>query len=418
MTSIELNHKNNDVRPRSWSMLDVREMEMIHALADDIQSSYLSENAGSTSMSTELKSQNLEPLSPNDESDYLFHDVIQDVSIDENKSMNHNYDNILKFGKIQRANSFACGGGSHWARELDTARHIHQALNLEQQNSSESDGEVNSSVHEHNESLLSEYQRIRKSQPSPDNAFELMVTEKEENHRKIQTNYEFNPVNHDRSFPFVDASRDVESVAPTIKMPALLAPKTISTLKPVMKLKLEPQSVLSNNVDLDSSNGSLSSSVASHEGKPKGILKKSSSIGRLQTLPSDTDSPNALGREGMKRTASFSTLEIRSYSITLGDNPGGSHGAPVSLGWDYNPVDTVNIDLESYEKNRPKRRARSEMYMSGSIRMFLLMKSQGYSLHDIEAAAKEAEKLRKQRLKTVKKEQLKQSIGRIFGRSK
>ena len=34
--------------------------------------------------------------------------------------------------------------------------------------------------------------------------------------------------------------------------------------------------------------------------------------------------------------ASFSTLEIREYDITLGDNPGGSQGPPLTLDWKYN----------------------------------------------------------------------------------
>jgi hypothetical protein len=36
------------------------------------------------------------------------------------------------------------------------------------------------------------------------------------------------------------------------------------------------------------------------------------------------------------KSVSFSTVEIRDYRMTVGDNPGGKIGPPVSLGWKHN----------------------------------------------------------------------------------
>jgi hypothetical protein len=106
--------------------------------------------------------------------------------------------------------------------------------------------------------------------------------------------------------------------------------------------------------------------------------------------------------KNMKRTTSFSTLEIREYNITIGDNPGGKNGPPISLDWNYSAKNTVKMCIDKYEKTRPPRRARHEMYMSGKIRMWTLLKELGYSLRDIDSASKAADSIRKKRQKSIK----------------
>jgi len=130
-----------------------------------------------------------------------------------------------------------------------------------------------------------------------------------------------------------------------------------------------------------------------------------------------SNTPTASMNSGMKRITSFSTLEIREYNVTIGDNPGGSHGPPISLDWDYSTE--MKICIDKYEKIRPPRRTRSQMYMTGSIRMWTLMKDLGYSMREIKEAAKDAELVRKKRQKSLSKNpisKLGSKMGKIFRR--
>lgn len=70
------------------------------------------------------------------------------------------------------------------------------------------------------------------------------------------------------------------------------------------------------------------------------------------------------------RNISFSTLEVRTYDLTLGDNPGGSSGPPISLDWNYNESKTV--DLEDYEAKRLPRRSRKDLHLDINTRYFSL----------------------------------------------
>lgn len=46
-----------------------------------------------------------------------------------------------------------------------------------------------------------------------------------------------------------------------------------------------------------------------------------------------------------KRNVSFSHTRVREYEVTLGDNPSVSSGAPLSLGWRYDPRERI-VSLE------------------------------------------------------------------------
>lgn len=136
------------------------------------------------------------------------------------------------------------------------------------------------------------------------------------------------------------------------------------------------------------------------------ILKKSTSMVHLNTScnkhSTDITEQSYADCGKMRRVTSFSTLEIREYHVTIGDNPGGKQGPPLSLDWDYCEDRTVKIDIDRYEKMRPPRRKKHEMYMPGSIRMWTLMKYMGYSLREIEDASKAADSIRKKRAKSIK----------------
>jgi hypothetical protein len=195
------------------------------------------------------------------------------------------------------------------------------------------------------------------------------------------------------------------------------------------------------NATADSADDSLSAFKHCPKKKPaQSILRKATSMLNLSSLatnPSASISTSAHAssapltpafasnnaainnRKQMKRTTSFSTLEIREYNITIGDNPGGKAGPPISLDWNYSERNTVRMCIDKYEKTRPPRRARHEMYMPGKIRMWTLLKELGYTLRDIDSASKAADSIRKKRQKSIKYKgihDLQYKVGKIMSR--
>ena len=113
-----------------------------------------------------------------------------------------------------------------------------------------------------------------------------------------------------------------------------------------------------------------------------GPLKSSLRTSQTGSVVSDDASEHS-----MKRNVSFSSLEIRSYGMTLGPNPSKS-GPPVSL--DYsNHKSTEDHDIESYEQLRSvtadnpepenPRRYKGELFLLPSQRHYLLMRDAGFS---------------------------------------
>lgn len=64
------------------------------------------------------------------------------------------------------------------------------------------------------------------------------------------------------------------------------------------------------------------------------------------------------------KSVQFDKISIREYPIILGDSPSTSRGVPISIGWEYGPECTV--DLDAYETTRViggvcERRTKSEL---------------------------------------------------------
>ncbi|CAB9497472.1 affinity nitrate transporter 2 [Seminavis robusta] len=125
----------------------------------------------------------------------------------------------------------------------------------------------------------------------------------------------------------------------------------------------------------------------------------------MKAAPGDINNPlqrsNELPKKlslNSRRSVEFSHVHIREYNVAIGDNPCCSYGPPITLDWDYND-DQGDIPLDVYEQNHllvkhsMKRRARRSLVLNYTERRARLWRA-GYSLEEIDAAAKELERLK------------------------
>jgi len=133
------------------------------------------------------------------------------------------------------------------------------------------------------------------------------------------------------------------------------------------------------------------------------ILKKSSLTSSNNTNNNDQKNSvdNLCDNAVLLQTlsASFSTIQIREYPITLGENPGGAKGPPITLDWKHDEGKTIVISLEEYEQKRSPRRNKTELYMPEYLRRWRLLE-RGVSMKEIHKATKNAESTRRKRKKT------------------
>lgn len=134
---------------------------------------------------------------------------------------------------------------------------------------------------------------------------------------------------------------------------------------------------------------SLSSSLVTFVNESKSEFTDSRSChARIESNP---DSENNSLR------VDFSTVVIREYPVTLGDNPGVSAGPALTIDWE--PQDEVQISLSDYESSRPPRRNYVEMSIPKDIRMQMLVGS-GHTRQEIQVAVKKSNIGRINRRKT------------------
>ena len=101
----------------------------------------------------------------------------------------------------------------------------------------------------------------------------------------------------------------------------------------------------------------------------------------------------------MRRNVSFSTITIREYDQTIGDQPC-AKGPPVALGWEFK--EALDANVEDYEATRKGlRRKGQEMRMPPSIRVQKLL-AHGHTQNQIRETAASSRKACLARMRTAK----------------
>ena len=113
-------------------------------------------------------------------------------------------------------------------------------------------------------------------------------------------------------------------------------------------------------------------------------------LGFIRTMSAPESTIDRPSRDSLKvpRKVRFHEIQFREYEQTIGDNPCVSYGPPISLDWDYEECES--IDVEEYEANRGRRRGMREMIMNYYVRTNLLTFKYGATEKELKAATKAA----------------------------
>mmetsp|Transcript_26950 Transcript_26950/g.41292 ORF Transcript_26950/g.41292 Transcript_26950/m.41292 type:complete len:216 (+) Transcript_26950:95-742(+) len=84
-----------------------------------------------------------------------------------------------------------------------------------------------------------------------------------------------------------------------------------------------------------------------------------------------------------QRKIRFSDIEIREYSIILGDNPSVSCGAPITISWNHDEDTTEIIDVDDFEERRAKSRKNQEDLRIKSCTREVWLRKAGFSTAEL-----------------------------------
>ena len=113
-----------------------------------------------------------------------------------------------------------------------------------------------------------------------------------------------------------------------------------------------------------------------------------------------TSQSSSRGFRSSSNSVSFTSVTIRSYEQTIGDNPAVSYGTPISLDWNYEEHDS--IELDSYEIKRSlNRRTRRQMVIDHYRRKNLILYEFGCTKEEMNRARKDADKIKFHRSVTL-----------------
>jgi hypothetical protein len=117
----------------------------------------------------------------------------------------------------------------------------------------------------------------------------------------------------------------------------------------------------------------------------------------IALLSSQTQQQQELAMMVPKLTVRFSTITVRDYPRSIGDNPASSCGPSISMGWEHESE--LSVPIDEYEENRGPRRRGREMIIPVQLREEIL-RNAGYSRAEIMKCTRDINIARGQRRRT------------------
>jgi hypothetical protein len=94
-------------------------------------------------------------------------------------------------------------------------------------------------------------------------------------------------------------------------------------------------------------------------------------------------SSSSKGSDASVKSVRFSTVEIREYPITIGDNLSVASGVPHTIEWDHLQEETRKMNVNQYERKRPtQRRRQGESLILDPQTREQRLRSVGYTTQD------------------------------------
>ncbi|CAJ1952951.1 unnamed protein product [Cylindrotheca closterium] len=99
------------------------------------------------------------------------------------------------------------------------------------------------------------------------------------------------------------------------------------------------------------------------------------------------------------RHVHFSTVRVREFPISMGDNPGSSRGGvPITIGWETMEENIYNVDVFQCRAKA----CNLHQFRMAPVDRVLMLKRQGYSGQEIREGTSQVDQFRKQRRRTIR----------------
>lgn len=103
-------------------------------------------------------------------------------------------------------------------------------------------------------------------------------------------------------------------------------------------------------------------------------------------------------RRKKNRNVSFSEVEVRRYSLVVGDNPAVKLGVPISIGWDYVSAEIMSID--EFEKIHSVGKGEEELSIPSDERE-IMVRNAGFSTQQIRDSVRAVNAVKMEREQTL-----------------